>query len=527
MTHNIEDLHSRYPVIIAGAGPVGLALAAELGLAGIACLLAEKRDGTIQVPKMSLVCTGTMEICRRWGIAREVRDAVWATNRAMDFLYVESLKGREFARVKLPAYTDSPPQWTPEGMCHCPQIYFDPILAKCVASFASVTRRNNTGVEAFSQDDTGVAVTIKDMDSGASRVIRADYLVGCDGPGGVVREQLGSSLDGKGAIANSINIFFRSPQLSQLHDKGWGRIYRMIDASGCWAELIPIDGDVLWRLTVFDDPSYVSDPDAALRHMMGADFPYEILSTLPWERRDFVAQNYGTGRVYIAGDAAHQSSPTGGVGMHTGVEDAVNLAWKLEAMLAGWGGPSLLASYEAERKPVAQRNVELSTSTFQAIRRIPGKDHQDRKSDGDWRDDMAPLSIPDIVRSRYCYPGSPIIAGNAGGGFVDPAAMTHPASPGWRAPHTWIGEGRSTLDLFGARFTLLRLGPNPADCRTLEEAAAARGLPLDIVTVASHDVLAAFEKPLVLVRPDRHIAWHGEACPEVATAVIDRVRGAA
>ncbi|MFM1815875.1 MAG: hypothetical protein RLZ98_2570 [Pseudomonadota bacterium] len=518
-------LQPHYPVVVAGAGPVGLALAAEFGLAGVSCLLAEKRDGTIHVPKMSLVCAGTMEVSRRWGIAKDVRRAVWAENRAMDFLYIESLKGREFARVKLPSYTESPPPWTPEGICHCPQIYFDPILSKCVAGMHSVTRRNNLGIESFTDDGDRVRVTVRDSNTGESREITADYLAGCDGPGGIVRESLGIELDGKGRIANSTNIFFRSPELSKLHDKGWGRIYRVIDETGCWGELIPIDGDVLWRLTVFDDPQYVEDPDKALRHMMGADFPYEILSTLPWERRDFVAQSYGRGRVYIAGDAAHQSSPTGGVGMHTGVEDAVNLAWKLTAMVEGWGGPRLLETYEAERKPVAQRNVDLSTSTFEAIRRIPGSAGQERRTTGDWRDDMDPLYIPDIVRSRYCYKGSQIIAA-PDGDEVSPKAGRTPGRPGWRAPHEWIGDGRSTLDLFGSGFVLLRLGPDAPDAAPLESAARERGVPLTLVTVSDEKAAAAFEKPLVLVRPDRHIAWHGDACPDAPQQIIDLVRGA-
>lgn len=520
----MPEMAPYYSVIIAGAGPVGLALAAELGLSNIDCLIVEKRDGSVNVPKMSLVCAGTMEIARRWGIAKSIRSAVWSENRALDFLYIESLKGREYARVQMPAYDASPPPWTPEGMCHCPQIYFDPILAARVAEHPTVTRRNNTAVEDFEQDGSGVTVLLRDQHTGQSRKIRADYLIGCDGPGGIVRAKLDIGLEGRGAIANSINIFFRSPDLATLHDKGWGRIYRFIGENGCWSELIPIDGDVLWRLTVFDDPAYVTDPAAALRQMMGQDFPYEILSALPWERRDFIAESYRHGRVFIAGDAAHQSSPTGGVGMHTGVEDAVNLAWKLVAMLQGWGGRQLLDSYQTERKPVAARNVSLSTSTYEAIRRIPGKDLQSSDRADSWRNHMSDLYIPDIIRCRYSYQ-SPVIAGQPVTATPRVNDTLHPAAPGWRAPHAWLADGRSTLDLFGDGFKLLRLGHASPPADPLIGAANRLRVPVEEVTIPEPTVAGAFEQPLVLVRPDRHIAWRGSTCPDDCEALLALVTG--
>src|SRR5207237_1820485 len=131
-------------------------------------------------------------------------------------------------------------------------------------------------------------------------------------------------------------------------------------------------GQALWRLTVSGEPARAADPDLLLRKLAGQEFAYEMLSVSPWERRDFVAESFGRGRVFIAGDAAHECSPTGGIGMHMGLEEAVNLAWKLAAMIEGWGGPALLASYAAERRPIAVRNVELATRTFHALASIPG-----------------------------------------------------------------------------------------------------------------------------------------------------------
>ncbi len=513
-------------VLIVGAGPVGLALACELGLRGIDCTVVEKRDGKLHVPKMSLVSAGGMEFCRRWGIANRVRTAVWSEHHALDFVYMETLAGRELTRIKIPSYAESRPDWTPEGMCQCPQIFFDPILAARVAQLDKVTFRYDTSLEGFTADPDGVTATLADTASSARTTIRAKYLIGCDGANSLVRETLGIALDGEGGIANSVNIFFRSPKLVDMHDKGWGRIYRPIDAEGCWSELIPIDGKELWRLTVFDDPRYETDPHAALKRMAGFDVPCEIISTLLWERRDSVAASYGRGRVLIAGDSAHQSSPTGGAGMHTGLEEAVNLAWKLEAVLKGWGGPKLIASYEAERKPIAQRNIELSTQTYRWLRAIPPVPAV--RTEAAWRTTNLPrYSIPDHVRTCPSFDTSPICIGD-GTPPLDraPPKPTPSTRPGARAPHAWIGSERSTLDLFGDGFVLLRLGAKAPDAGSLLRAAAQRGVPMKDVAIADASVARLYQQPLVLVRPDYHVAWRGNAAPADPGRIVDIIRGA-
>ena len=513
-------------VLIAGAGPVGLALACELGLRGIDCLIVEKRDGRLHVPKMSLVSAGSMEYCRRWGIAKAVRTAVWSENHALDFVYMASLAGRELARIVIPSYAQKTPEWTPEGMAQCPQIYFDPILAARVARLAPVTFAYDTALEHFEQDADGVTATLSQAGGGAPREVRARYLVGCDGASSVVREALGIDLVGDGAIADSVNIFFRSPQLTTLHDKGWARIYRPIDSGGCWSELIPIDGRELWRLTVFDDPRYANDPHAALRRMAGFDVPCEILSTLLWERRDSVAASYGRGRVFLAGDSAHQSSPTGGAGMHTGLEEAVNLAWKLAAVLDGWGGGRLIASYEAERRPIAERNVALSTDTFRALQAIPPVADVDRQPQ--WRTErMSDYSIPDHVRSCPSFRASPICVDD-GSPPLERAPKHHVPStrPGARAPHAWLADGRSTLDLLGDGFVLLRSDAVAPGDDALLLAATARGVPLRMVTIDDAEIRRLYERRLVLIRPDYHVAWRGDRSPDDASCIIDQVRGA-
>ena len=360
-------------------------------------------------------------------------------------------------------------------------------------------------------------------DPGRARTLRARTMVACDGPSGVVREQLGIGIQGLGAISRSVNLFFRSSELPTSHDKGWARFYRVIDETGCWSELIPIDGKELWRLTVFDEPLSAADPDFLLRKMAGGAFAYEMLNVSPWERRDYVARSYGYGRVFIAGDAAHECSPTGGIGMHTGLEEAVNLGWKLAALCEGWGGPALLASYEIERRLNAVRNVELATQTYNAIAAIPGWS----AGAANWTFDKAWLSIPEHMKLDYCYEDSPICVpdGTPPPG-ESPARFVPSTRPGCRAPHAWLDDGSSTLDLFGGGFVLLRLGASPPEAAPVINAAEARGVPLREIVLADPDVAALYETSLVLVRPDGHVAWRGNACPADAGAVIDRVRGA-
>ena len=530
------------PVLIAGGGPVGLSLAIELGLRGIECVLAEKRDGSVPVPKMSGVSTRAMEFCRRWGIAEDVKSAVWLAAQRLDFVYMTSLVGYELARMRLPYDArKSETGFSPEGPCLCPQIFFDPILVARVRTLPSVEIRTNTTVKNFTQDADAVHAVMQDSQTGKTETLSARYLIGCDGPGGVVREALGIELGGLGRVAHSVNIFFRAPELASLHDKGWARIYRAIDKTGCWSELMSIDGRELWRLTVFRAASGDFDAGASLRRAIGADFAYELISVLPWERNDCVAQSYGIGRVLIAGDAAHQCSPTGGLGMHMGIGEAVNLAWKLAAVIEGWGGPRLLDSYEAECRPIALRNVGLATHNFQEITSIPAiaaiaedsaDGERERQNFAGTIPQLGRFTVSEYVKTQYCYEGSPICL--AEGRDREPTIedahdLRHfvpSAKPGTRAPNGWIAEGRSTLDLFGDGFVLLQLGANPADAAAIVEAAAARGLPLRLHAIADQAIADLYERRLVLVRPDGHVAWRGNACSGDATALIETVRGA-
>lgn len=521
------------PVLIVGGGPVGLALVVELGLRNIPCTLVERRDGTLTVPRMSQVSTRNMEFCRRWGIAEKVRNAVWTNTHSLDFVYLTSLIGEEIARFKVPSYEERGPlDHTPEGPCHCPQIYFDPIVADFAKTLPSVTMRYNTALEGFEAGDNMVTASLVDSVSGEAEAITARYLVGCDGAGGVVREGLGIELGGLGGIANSVNIFFRSPELSTLHDKGWARFYRAFDEDGCWGEMIAIDGRELWRLTVFDHKGDAIDADAYLRKLAGRDFPYQILSVLPWERRDYLAAHFRRGNVFVAGDTVQQVSPTGGIGMHTGVVEAVNLAWKLAAIIDGWGGPKLLDSYEIECRPMAAYNVKISTRSFHNITSLPGTGTIGDVMPSDDPDavdaQLRRLTIPDFIKTQFIFENSPICVYD--GTEPDPVELrnggTQSSQAGSRAPHGWLADDETIFDRFGPDFTLLRFGAADADVERLVSAAADARVPLSVCEITDERLAALYEKQLVLVRPDGHVAWRADHAPAEPAAMIDIVRGA-
>ena len=278
------------------------------------------------------------------------------------FMYVTSLVGHELARImRLTHGGDQSSPTSPERAQRCNQLWFDPLLADLAAEFPSVTLSFGNLFASFLQDDDGVVAEVQDLKKGVTRRIRAEYLVACCGGRSSIRETVGATFDGGGEFGYPIDIYFRTKELWSYHDKGKMAMCYLVGPEGVWANLEALDGRDFWRLTLHGSGRYVDpaniDVDAALLRAMGTEFPYEILAVTPWVRRDIVAKKYAYGRVFLAGDCAHQNPPDGGFGMNTGMGDAVDLGWKLAAVIEGWGGSKLLDSYEAERRPVGLRNV--------------------------------------------------------------------------------------------------------------------------------------------------------------------------
>jgi 2-polyprenyl-6-methoxyphenol hydroxylase-like FAD-dependent oxidoreductase len=533
------------PVLIVGGGPVGLALAADLGWRGIECVLVEQTDGQIHTPKMNEVNVRTMEFCRRWGIAEQVMHCPFPDDHPMDAVFVTSLGGYELARMERPARKhQTPGALSPMNQQTCSQTWFDPILRQLAQSFSHVALRHRCRLESFQPKDDGVTAELRDLETGKGEKVKSRFLAACDGANSAIRQALGIKLIGSEVLSRPVHMFFRAPDLFGKLGLRPGTFFLTIDRGGLWSNVRIIDPKSgLWRLMVLDtppdfDPNKI-DCEAYLRRALGRHIDVEWAGVSVWTRRGVVAERYSRGPVHLLGDAVHQLSPTGALGMNTGIGDAVDLAWKLAAVLEGWGGESLLASYDAERRPIGERNVRLATGFFENHRLFeegvdaiedatPAGDEIRQRLGDQLMRDVARMFRTIGVQLGYRYDPSPICAPDGTPAPADePEVYLPSACPGGRAPHVSLADGRSTLDLFGRGFVFLRIGAGAPAAPELAQAAARVRLPLDVVTLGEPEVLERYASRLVLVRPDGHVAWRGNALPADVEALIDRVRGAA
>jgi 2-polyprenyl-6-methoxyphenol hydroxylase-like FAD-dependent oxidoreductase len=536
--------NSKTSVLIVGGGPVGLALAAELGWRGVGCVLVEQTDGTISTPKMNEVNVRTMEFCRRWGIAGAVQNCPFPGDYPIDVVFVTNLAGHELGRVARAARNSAQPEpFSPVRFQVCSQIWFDPILREFAGSLPGVAILHRHRLESFEHTSVGVVASVVDLATGTQTRIHADYLVGCDGANSAVRAALGIELVGAGTIGHPVHMFFRTPNLLERFGRAPGTFFFPVDHEGVWGSLRVIDPvNGLWRLMVDNAgagaiPATV-DRTAYLRRVLGRDLEVDWLGVSIWHRRSVVAERFSRGRVLLAGDAVHQLSPTGALGMNSGIGDAVDLGWKLAAVLAGWGGPYLLESYDAERRPVGERNVRMATRFYLSAEGFAGVDRavEGTGAEADaLRGQLGERLVRDIgpefrtigLQIGYRYENSPICIPDGTEAPLDVAETYVPsARPGARAPHVWLSDGRSILDLFGRGFVLLRFADAPSAVG-IEAAARRRGVPLTIETVQEPEAARIYEYPLVLVRPDGHVAWRSHSPPQDPVGLVDRLRGAA
>ncbi len=528
------------PILIVGAGPVGLALAADLGWRGVPCLMIEQGDGVPDHPRASAINARSMEFFRRWGIAEAVREAGMPEDFPHTAIYCTALNGYEIARIERPHHGGRKPSATsPERPQRCNQLWLDPILAKLAAGFDCITMRYRWRFESFIEDGERVIATAHDLASDERRRIAAQYLIDCSGGHSPIRRALGIGMSGSPYLGYFLSIFVRAPELWRHHRMGKAALIHFVEPEGLWRNLVILDGRELYRFGVrgkdyYDAPDKV-DAERLFREVVGKDVPHEFVSVRRWTARNVVADRYRVGRVFLAGDAAHLNHPATGIGLNTGLGDVVDLGWKLDATLKGWGGAGLLASYESERRPVGVRNIgHADASHANDLERNPGPAIVADSAEGERARQklgetivrsQTEKFITDGIALGYRYAPSPICWPDDAPPPPNTIAEYHPTSfSGSRAPHAFVAERHSTIDLFGQGFVLLRFGE--ADPSPLERAFAARGVPLAIVTIADAAIAALYERRLVLVRPDGHVAWRADAPPADPLALADRVRGA-
>ena len=537
-------MHRDTPVLIVGGGPIGLATALDLSWRGIRCVLIEQDACTAPVllAKAGTLNARTLEFCRRWGIAERVTYWGAPEDYPRDTVYCTSLDGRFIGRDAAPSQRDRrAPDCSPEMLQKCPQHVFDPLLAESVAALGRTEVLYTTRMASFEQDDDGVSAVLQNLSTGESSTLRAQYMVACDGAASAVRRTLGIAFEGP-TLDYSVSALLRIDALERFHAFGLAERFMFIGREGTWANMTSVDFKGLWRFTMVGseerlDPARLDLPSVLGRAFGARDIPCEVLRVVPWRRSQCTAARYVQGRVLLAGDAAHTTSPTGGHGLNTGLGDVVGLGWILDAQVSGWGGPQLLQAYETERRPVAIRNGQSSTRNYKGwVKR--DNDYQRVEDDGSEGDaaraaigrQLSDMLFPEWnslgIALGYRYENSPVIVPDGSPEPPDDAsACIQTTRPGHRAPHVWLADGRSTIDLFGRGFVLLRLSDRAPACDTLLEAARTQGLPLQVLDLREPAVVQAYEKHLVLVRPDGHVAWRGDDLPDDAAKLLRVVSG--
>jgi 2-polyprenyl-6-methoxyphenol hydroxylase-like FAD-dependent oxidoreductase len=539
-------------VLVVGAGPVGLTAAMDLAARGIKVVVAEtRRAGEPPEVKCNHVSARSMEVFRRLGIVDRVRNAGLPSDFPNDCAYRTAVVGRELTRITIPCRaerytaTDGPDTWwpTPEPPHRINQIYLEPILFECARENPRIRILSRTQIESFEQRDDAVVATARNLDNGEQFSIVADYLIGCDGGRSTVRKQIGARLAGTDIVQRVQSTYIHAPELKHLITQKPAWMTMSLNPRRC-GTTVAIDGKDNWLIHNHLAPGEAEfdsvDRDWALRTILGVgpEFRYEIISKEDWVGRRLVADRFRDRRALICGDAAHLWIPYAGYGMNAGIADAVGLCWLLAASLQGWASPEILDAYEYERQPITEQVSHFAMNHALAVmsqrRSVPEAVEFDGP-EGDQVRATVGQAAYDLNVQQYCcaglnfgyyYGGSSIVAYD---GETAPSYsmgnFTPSTAPGARAPHLWLEDGRSLWDALGPAYTLLRVDPT-LEIDALLQAAARQRLPLAIVDIDTDEARRCYSEPLVLIRPDTHIAWRGYTDPADADGLVMRLRGA-
>jgi 4-hydroxyisophthalate hydroxylase len=526
-------MDKRYQVIIVGGGPVGVALAVELGLRGVNCALIERRKEPQLIPKGQNLTQRSMEHFYAWGVADAVR--------------AERMLPPEFPMSGIVAYRDlnneywyAPPlreivnPYYFQQNERLPQYLVENVLRKRLAQLSNVETRFGWVAENVTQDADGADVTVAEDGGSARAVLHADYVVGCDGAHSIVRRQIG--IERSGADFNQIMVLalFRSRELHEKLKRFPPRsTYRVLhpELKGYWQFFGRVDVGERWFFHSPVPPNTTRDNydfHGLLQKSAGFSFACDFDYVGFWDLRIAVAESYQAGRVFIAGDAAHSHPPYGGYGLNNGLDDVANLGWKLAAVLQGFGGDALLRSYSEERQPIFVETgrdfIEAGIQKDAAFLARYSPDQDRAEFDRAWQEHQG-AAAPRVLTYEPHYEGSPIVFGPPGGASSARGTHTFAARAGHHLPPQLLSSGRNVFEELGPYFTLLAFDADDGAVAAFAEAAKARGVPLTIVRDTYRDDRTAYAAKLILVRPDRYIAWTGDGERVDAAAVLGKAVG--
>jgi 2-polyprenyl-6-methoxyphenol hydroxylase-like FAD-dependent oxidoreductase len=525
-------------VLIVGAGPVGLILAVDLGLRGVRCTLVEQKEAPQFLPKMERCNARTMEIFRRMGLADRIRAAGLPAHCPMDVFIVTSIAEPPLLHLPYPSVAEAKKEIAASTDASMPlepyqlisQYTLEPLLKSIAEKLPSVTVCYGTEFLDFTENPDSVTARLRSRDGTAE--ITALYLAGCDGGASPIRKQLGIGLKGEGNILELRQALYRCDDLYERIPIGKGRHYHVADGEHTFLILQDSTKHFTLHAVVGQD----SDMVAQFAKTIAMPLPFEMINCGVWRQNLLIADRYGSGsRVFLAGDAVHLVIPTGGLGMNTGCGDAIDLSWKLVATLADWGGPNLLKSYEIERRQVGERNVaaaRFASTGRRKWRSMWRPNIRDNTPEGaETRANLARVADVEQRKSNemvgaelgYRYVGSPLIAAEAGQeagegadegpehNFIDYVPSTY---PGVRLPHVWLEDGTAVQDRidYSHGYTLLRFA-GKRDVAALGRAFAAYGAPYSVLDLPDQRARDIYGCDLVLVRPDLHVVWRGNALP--------------
>lgn len=514
-----------YDVLVVGAGPVGLASAIELGMRGIKVLIIERNVRGATSPRAKTTNVRTRTHMRRWGIADRLADASpLGVEYPNDVIFVTRLADYKLAHFK-DAFNAAPARSPlyPEHGQWIPQYTLENVLLEHAQSLPSVTIKFHTTLLSADQDDNKVTALLNDGDRDLK--VEVPFMIGADGARSLVRDIIGAEMEGVYGLSRNYNIVFRAPGLAEAHPHEQAVMYWQSNSDG--GSLVgPMDENDVWFFmpTEMKEGETLSDDEAAaaITKATGIELPYEILSTDEWIASELLANSYRKGRMFLAGDACHLHPPFGGYGMNMGVGDAVDLGWKLAAILQGWGGTTLLESYEVERRSVHRTVIDEAVANHSVLAGGLWKEglEDDTPEGAKTRKEVGEYILQAKAREFHTlgtvlglkYEKSPIIE-NEGVKYAPSSNEVYEPCPeaGALAPHAWLPDGTSLYDVFGQNFTLLVAEEaDDVDVQSAVDDAAEAGVPLKVVRPKGGVIKELYGMALTLIRPDQHVAWRGD-----------------